>query len=167
MDKNVGERIKQVRGILNQRDFAERLGVSKSSVSQIEQGKTMPGGDFLMRLNKEFGVDITWVLTGLGVSPELRHNLELMTKATAEVDPDGSTSLTTRLIEAHEGVAQSFGQPPTEPELKLSRKDRAFWEMYKELDEKDQREIYHDIQEKKRLADLEKYYQENERKKNA
>lgn len=54
-----------------------------------------------------------------------------------------------------------------EPEIELSRKDRAFWDMYKELDEKDQREIYHDIQEKKRLADLEKYYQENERKKNA
>jgi transcriptional regulator with XRE-family HTH domain len=54
-----------------------------------------------------------------------------------------------------------------DPEIELSRRERAFWDMYKELDDKDQREIYHDIQEKKRLADLEKYYQENERKKNA
>lgn len=65
MGTEIGERIKQVRGALNQRDFAERLGVSKGSISQVEQGKAMPGGEFLLRINQEFGVDVTWLLTGM------------------------------------------------------------------------------------------------------
>ncbi|WP_052702410.1 helix-turn-helix transcriptional regulator [Marinomonas sp. S3726] len=166
MSKEIGDRVKKVRGDLNQREFAQRLTVSNGSVSQIEQGKAIPSGDFLLKLNKEFEVDITWVLTGLGLSPELRHNLELMTKVTAEVDPDGNGSLTNKMVEAHENVAKSIRQP-TEPELKLSSNERSFWDMYKELSEKDQREIYQDIKAKKRLAELEKYFRENEEKKNA
>jgi transcriptional regulator with XRE-family HTH domain len=161
----IGTRLKNVRTGLgfNQTDFAERCGITKRSQINYEKDERSPDASYLTKLNQEFGVDITWLLTGTNPTPELKHNLDLMLKATAEMDPDGHTSLTTNMHKAFEGLAS----PPPEPELKLSRKDRAFWEMYKELDEKDQREIYHDIQEKKRLAELERYYQENERKKNA
>lgn len=69
MSIEIGERVKQVRGTLNQRDFAEKLGVSKGSISQIEQGKAMPGGEFLLRIHAAFGVDVTWLLTGMGSQP--------------------------------------------------------------------------------------------------
>ncbi|HDY5341423.1 TPA: helix-turn-helix transcriptional regulator [Klebsiella pneumoniae] len=67
MSKTIGERVISVRKVagLNQRDFAARLGVSNGGISQIESDKAMPGGDFLLRINQEFGVDITWLLTGM------------------------------------------------------------------------------------------------------
>lgn len=70
MNKEIGERIKQVRGSLNQRSFAEQLGVSLGSISQVEQGKAMPGGDFLLKIHASFGVDVTWLLTGMNNEPQ-------------------------------------------------------------------------------------------------
>lgn len=68
MSISIGERVKHVRGEMNQRSFAERLGVSNGSISQIEQGKAMPSGEFLLRVHQEFGVDVTWLLTGMSNS---------------------------------------------------------------------------------------------------
>lgn len=74
MNKNIGERVKQIRGELNQRSFAEKLGVSLGSVSQIEQGKAMPSGDFLFKIHSVFGVDINWLFTGMNAKqPALNH----------------------------------------------------------------------------------------------
>lgn len=36
----------------------------------MESGKTMPGGDFLLRIHQEFGVDVTWLLTGVSMSSD-------------------------------------------------------------------------------------------------
>lgn len=71
MSKDIGLRVKSVRGGMAQRDFAARLGISNGGISQIESGKAMPGGDFLLRIHQEFGVDVTWLLTGAtgGVVP--------------------------------------------------------------------------------------------------
>ena len=67
MSKEVGARVQQVRSQaeMNQREFASRLGISSGGISQIESGKTMPGGDFLLKIHQEFGIDVTWLLTGL------------------------------------------------------------------------------------------------------
>lgn len=73
MSKEVGERVQAVRAGsgLSQRDFASRLGISSGGISQIETGKTMPGGEFLLRLHQEFKADVTWVLTGVSAGGEL------------------------------------------------------------------------------------------------
>ena len=62
----VGARVQEVRKSidLNLRDFAARLSTSAGRISEIESGKTMPGGDFLLRLHAEFGVDLNWLLSG-------------------------------------------------------------------------------------------------------
>lgn len=57
---------------------------------------------------------------------------------------------------------RSQAAPPPAPEVTLNRKERAFWDMYKELSAEDQREIYQDIKEKKRIADMEKRLREYE-----
>lgn len=69
MSKEIGMRVQQLRTDtkLNQRDFAARLGISSGGISQIESGKTMPGGDFLLKIHQEFGIDVTWLLTGLSI----------------------------------------------------------------------------------------------------
>ena len=70
MSKEVGARVLQVRqdANLNQREFATRIGISSGGISQIESGKAMPGGDFLLKIHQEFGVDVTWLLTGMSTS---------------------------------------------------------------------------------------------------
>lgn len=70
MSIEIGNRVRQVRvnAGLNQRDFASRLGISSGGISQIESGKAMPGGDFLLRIHQEFSVDITWLLSGVSMS---------------------------------------------------------------------------------------------------
>lgn len=66
MDNLIGLRVADVRGELSQATFATRLGVHKNTVGATERGQTMPGGDFLQALHREFGISPTWVLTGEG-----------------------------------------------------------------------------------------------------
>lgn len=64
----IGRRIAEVVHVvgLNQKGFADRLGVSQAFVSNIINDQAIPGGEFLVALNKEFGVSIDWVLNATG-----------------------------------------------------------------------------------------------------
>lgn len=59
------DRIKSVRGDLAQKTFAARIGVHPTTVQNYESGD-IPKGDVLLRIHQEFGVDLTWLLTGQG-----------------------------------------------------------------------------------------------------
>lgn len=63
---DVGDRVRQIRigAALAGRDFAARLGTSAGRISEIENGKSMPSGDFLLRLKAEFDVDLNWLMSG-------------------------------------------------------------------------------------------------------
>lgn len=97
MSKDIGNRVAYIRKELglNQRDFASLLGISSGGISQIESGKTMPGGDFLVRMNQKLGTDLTWLLTGVcnsnqhtskqpELTPEKEHLLETFEGMTPE-----------------------------------------------------------------------------------
>ena len=64
-----GERIRQIREALglSQSDFAERLGIHKQMVSDVERGKQKR---FNAQIEKSlvdlFGVDLSWLLYGQG-----------------------------------------------------------------------------------------------------
>jgi len=64
----IGERLKQIRmgKGLTQKAFAELLGTSSGYISEIEQGKKMPGSEFLISLKRELGVSLDWFLAGEG-----------------------------------------------------------------------------------------------------
>lgn len=69
-----GKRIEAIRGSLTQAAFAERLGVDRKSVTGWEKGRRLPDGESLLKLVKEFGADLNYLLTGVtsaGVAPEL------------------------------------------------------------------------------------------------
>jgi hypothetical protein len=36
----------------------------------------MPGGDFLLKVYREFGADVTWLLTGMGNEPAIVQALK-------------------------------------------------------------------------------------------
>lgn len=66
----MGKRIVILRGELSQADFAEKLGVSRNTLSRYENGTNIPGADFLQMLVTTFGVDANWLLLGVGEPPK-------------------------------------------------------------------------------------------------
>lgn len=67
-DLNIGRRIAEIASAsdLNQKGFAERLGVSQGFISSVVNNQAVPESEFLWALHMEFGVSADWVLTGIG-----------------------------------------------------------------------------------------------------
>jgi len=62
--KNVGKRIREIRieNKLSQKEFGEKLSVSQDTVSLWETGKSLPTADYLILMNKIFGVSVDYIL---------------------------------------------------------------------------------------------------------
>jgi transcriptional regulator with XRE-family HTH domain len=63
---DIADRIKTIRGKLSQEEFAQRVGVHKSSLGRYERGTSVPDLDFLSSVCSEFGVNPQWLLQGIG-----------------------------------------------------------------------------------------------------
>lgn len=61
----ISEKIKQVRESfsLNQKDFAERLGITQAAISRYEKKERIPDIDFLDSLIKNFKINPLWLLS--------------------------------------------------------------------------------------------------------
>ena len=64
----LGNRVKMIRKELriSQKDFANKINVSGSYLSEIEAGKSKPGYDFLFNISKICNVSLAYVLHGVG-----------------------------------------------------------------------------------------------------
>jgi transcriptional regulator with XRE-family HTH domain len=63
--EKVGRRIRGLRGFyMNQEEFARRIGVSQGHLSYIERGEKEIGAEILLRISREFGKSMEWLLTG-------------------------------------------------------------------------------------------------------
>jgi transcriptional regulator with XRE-family HTH domain len=51
---------------VTQEEFARRIGISQSHLSTLEHGEVEPGAEIMLRISKEFGKSIEWLLTGEG-----------------------------------------------------------------------------------------------------
>ncbi|MFC4102069.1 helix-turn-helix domain-containing protein [Paenibacillus xanthanilyticus] len=62
----IGNRIKAVRKAIgyNQVEFANKIGVSQGTLSELEQDKYKPSTDTVIALNENFKTDLNWLLTG-------------------------------------------------------------------------------------------------------
>jgi transcriptional regulator with XRE-family HTH domain len=82
-DKNdVANRLKLIREALNfaQKDFAGKLGISAPSLSEIETGRNRPGIELLIKLSKNFKVNLYYVLLGKGemfVNPVMDYFMQV------------------------------------------------------------------------------------------
>lgn len=79
----MNERIKQVRlkFDLTQSEFGERIGITKSSVSTIESGKSNPSDQTIRSICREFSVNESWLRTGEGEPfspPDRKEALEAL-----------------------------------------------------------------------------------------
>jgi transcriptional regulator with XRE-family HTH domain len=65
--KPVGRRVRELRGFdMTQEEFARRIGVSQGYLSSIERGEKEVGAEILLRISREFGKSLEWLLTGEG-----------------------------------------------------------------------------------------------------
>jgi transcriptional regulator with XRE-family HTH domain len=63
--ESVGRRIRGLRGFyITQAEFARRIGVSQGHLSHMEHGDTEMGAAILLKISREFGKSIEWLLTG-------------------------------------------------------------------------------------------------------
>ena len=62
--KNIGARIKEIRLELKltQKEFGEKLSVSQDTISLWETGKSLPTAEFLILMNKVFGISADYIL---------------------------------------------------------------------------------------------------------
>lgn len=65
---NTKERIKQLRQNLDltQDEFGGRIGITKSSISTMESGRSNPSEQTLRSMCREFGASYLWLTTGEG-----------------------------------------------------------------------------------------------------
>ena len=49
---------------MTQRSFADRIRISQTYVSDMEHGKVEVGAEILLRIAREFGRTMEWLLTG-------------------------------------------------------------------------------------------------------
>lgn len=63
---SVGGRIREVRGYIPQKVFAEEIEVSIRSLIYYEKDERTPGADVLGRIAKAYNVSLPWLLTGDG-----------------------------------------------------------------------------------------------------
>jgi transcriptional regulator with XRE-family HTH domain len=63
--KGVGRRIRELRGFdMTQQEFADRIGVSQNYLSAMEHGRFVIGAEIVLRISREFGKPMEWLLTG-------------------------------------------------------------------------------------------------------
>ena len=49
---------------MTQQEFADRIRISQTYVSDMEHGKVEVGAEILLRIAREFGRTMEWLLTG-------------------------------------------------------------------------------------------------------
>jgi transcriptional regulator with XRE-family HTH domain len=63
----VGRRIRELRGFdMTQEEFAQRIGISQNYLSTMERGNVQIGSEILLKMSREFGKSMEWLLTGEG-----------------------------------------------------------------------------------------------------
>jgi transcriptional regulator with XRE-family HTH domain len=63
--KDIGLRLKQLRGKVSQKDFGESFGVSKSYINNLEHG-SKPSLELLISVSTSFDVSLDWIILGIG-----------------------------------------------------------------------------------------------------
>jgi transcriptional regulator with XRE-family HTH domain len=51
---------------MTQEEFARRIGISQNYLSTVERGNVQIGSEILLKMSREFGKSIEWLLTGEG-----------------------------------------------------------------------------------------------------
>ena len=64
--REIGSRIRGLRGDLRQEELASQLGISQAQLSKVETGKVAPTLDILLGVAAKFGKSLDWIVKGDG-----------------------------------------------------------------------------------------------------
>jgi len=64
--KEIGLRIRGLRGDTRQEELASQLGVSQGQLSKVERGKVAPTLEILLGVATKFGKSLDWIVKGEG-----------------------------------------------------------------------------------------------------
>ena len=98
-----GDRIRRARRFLklSQQRFADELGISRSYVGDVENGRIKPSDNLIGLITSKFNVDIEWITSGRG-----------------EMVPDSTPEQADALLKLHEQkLAVSKGASGAEPKI--------------------------------------------------
>lgn len=75
-DKTLGERLLRARKAKrwSQTQLGNKVGVTRSAVSQWEKGHLLPTQRRFEKLSEHFGVSLDWLQKGKGPEPDLKPN---------------------------------------------------------------------------------------------
>jgi transcriptional regulator with XRE-family HTH domain len=62
--KDIGERIRELRGDVSQDEFAPQLGITQGQLSKIERGQAEPSVAVLVKLHERFNKTLDWLVLG-------------------------------------------------------------------------------------------------------
>lgn len=62
--KTLGDRIRFIRGMTSQVQFAASLEIAQTKLSRYERNTTVPDLEFLVRLSQKYSVSLEWLITG-------------------------------------------------------------------------------------------------------
>ncbi|MBJ6610599.1 MAG: helix-turn-helix transcriptional regulator [Candidatus Thiothrix moscowensis] len=73
----IGQRLREVRGDMSQIEFARRMGVTQTTITNYETGKRTPDVGFVVGLMNLFGTNPAWFISGQRESVERVSSDEL------------------------------------------------------------------------------------------
>lgn len=93
-------RIKQIRkaASLTQDAFADRIGLSRNFVAQIEMGAKAPSDRTIRDICREFGVNETWLRTGAGEMTASKSRAQEMAELVRSLMVDSPESFRSALV---------------------------------------------------------------------
>jgi transcriptional regulator with XRE-family HTH domain len=82
----IGDRIKQIRKIndLTQIEFANTIGISQGTLSDIENERCNPSVETLLSIKKKYSTDLNWLISGKELSG--RANKELFNASLGSIE---------------------------------------------------------------------------------
>lgn len=137
-------RVQKAIGADTQREVAESLGMSTGDFANRKKRGRVPL-DRLAEFASSRSVSLDWLLTGEG---EMYRTPRIGDAYAAAPKPGDALK------------AARFGKTAGDSAVQLTPRQQAVLELFESLAEDDQREILRDAEEKKRLSELEKHYEE-------
>lgn len=79
----VGNRLRQLRAHLSQKEFSEKINVPLTTYQRYESGERLPKGDVLHRIASIFDVPVEWLMTGSRVIEKTDEQIRDIVKASS------------------------------------------------------------------------------------
>jgi phage repressor protein C with HTH and peptisase S24 domain len=70
LSSGIGDRLLQIRGKLTQQEFADSIGIAKTTYYRYEKEERIADVEVIARICEKYNYDYTWVITGKGTPHE-------------------------------------------------------------------------------------------------